>query len=44
VVVRQGDNHNRSDDDLAIDDHRLLLDRVHTQNSGLREVDAGALA
>ena len=29
VVVRERDDHDRADDDLAIDDDRSVLDRVH---------------
>ncbi len=42
VVVREGDDHDGAYDDLAINDDRLLLDRVHAENGRLREVDAAA--
>ena len=29
VVVGEGDNHDRADDDLAVDDNRAILNRVH---------------
>ena len=29
MVVGEGDNHDRADDDLAVDDNRAILDRVH---------------
>jgi len=38
---RKSNNHDRSDNDLSIDDNGLVLDRVHTENSGLRSVDDG---
>ena len=39
MVVCQGNDHDGSDDDLAIYNNRLLLDRVHTEDSGLGKVD-----
>ena len=41
MVVGERDDHNRADDDLAVDDDGLLLDGVHTEHGGLREVDDG---
>jgi hypothetical protein len=40
VVIGQSDDHDGPDDDLTVDDDRLLLDGVHTQDGSLREVDA----
>jgi hypothetical protein len=40
VVIRQGDNHDRSDLNLAVDDPGLLLDGVNAQDGGLRHVQA----
>jgi len=40
VIVRQGDDHDGANDDLTVDNDRLLLDRVHTEDSGLGKVDA----
>ena len=37
VVVREGDDHDRADDDLAVDDNGALLDRMHTYR-GVRNV------
>ena len=39
VVVGESDNHDGSDDDLAVDDDRLVLDGMHTEDGGLRKVD-----
>lgn len=41
VVVGQGDDHDGSDLDLAVDNPRLLLDGVHAEHSGLGQVDDG---
>ena len=35
VVVRQRDDHDRADNDLAIDDDRAILDRMHTWSYGM---------
>lgn len=39
MVVGKSNNHDRSDYDLAIHHHRLLLDSVHTKYGSLRQVD-----
>lgn len=39
VVIREGNNHYWSDNNLAVHDNRLLFDSVHTEHSGLREVN-----
>lgn len=39
--VRQGDDHDRSDDDLSVDYHRSLFDGVHSQDGRLGQVDDG---
>src|SRR4028119_1185 len=36
VVVGEGEVHHRADLDLAVDDHRALLDLVHPQDGYLR--------
>lgn len=41
MVVGERNDHNGADDDLPVDDDGLLLDGVHTEHSGLREVDDG---
>jgi hypothetical protein len=41
VVVRQGDGHDRPDDNLAVDDDGALGDVVHAEDGGLGEVDDG---
>lgn len=41
MVIRESNNHDRPDNDLPIDDDRLLLDRVHAQHGSLGEVDDG---
>lgn len=40
VVVRQGDDHDRSDHNLAVDDDGLFLDGVNAEDGGLRHVQA----
>jgi hypothetical protein len=39
VVVSESNNHDGSDDDLSVDNNRLLLDGVHTEDSSLGQVD-----
>ena len=39
VVVAQGDVHHWADDDLAVDGHRAIFDRVHSEDAALRWVD-----
>lgn len=39
MIIGKGDDHNRSDDNLSVDNNRLLLDGVHAQDSRLRQVD-----
>jgi len=39
VIVGESDDHDGSDDDLAIDDDGSFFDGVHAQHSGLRHVD-----
>ena len=41
MIIRQRNNHNRPNDDLAIYNDRLLLDGVHTEHGGLGQVDNG---
>jgi hypothetical protein len=41
VVIGEGDNHDGSDDDLAVYNHRFVLDRVHAKHSRLWQVDDG---
>lgn len=42
MVIREGDNHYWSNDNLAVHDNGLLFDSVHTEHSGLWEVDNGS--
>ena len=39
MVVSEGHYHDRPDDYLAVDDDRFLLDGMHAEHGGLREVD-----
>src|SRR5882672_8009823 len=39
VVERHGQVHDRPDDDLVIDNHRALADRLRAEDRGLRLVD-----
>lgn len=39
MVVSQGNNHNRPDLNLAVDDNSAVLDAVHAENRCLRDVD-----
>jgi len=41
VIVGESDNHDRADDDLAVNYHRLILDGVHAKHSCLWQVDDG---
>jgi len=41
VVIGEGDDHNGSDDDLAVYNYRFVLDRVHTEHGRLWQVDDG---
>src|SRR5690606_13993683 len=38
VIVSEGEIHHRANLDLAVDDHRPLLDLVHAQDPALRRV------
>lgn len=42
MVVREGNNHYRSDHNLPVHNNRLLFDSVHTEHGGLWEVDDGS--
>lgn len=42
MVIRQGDDHYRPNDDLAVDDNGFLLDSMHSEHGRLREVDYGS--
>jgi len=39
MVIREGNNHYWSYNNLAVHDNRLLFDGMHTENGGLREVN-----
>jgi hypothetical protein len=40
VVVCKSDNHDGTDDNLAVDNDGLLLDGVHAKDSSLGKVEA----
>ena len=40
VIVRESDDHDRADDDLAVDDDRAVLDRVHAWKMASAPPDA----
>ena len=39
MVIREGNDHYWSDNNLAVHDNRLLFDSVHTEHSSLWEVN-----
>ena len=39
MVVGEGDNHDGTNDDLAVDNDSAFFDGVNTEHSGLGEVD-----
>ena len=44
MVVGEGDNHDGTNDNLAVDDDGAFFDGVNTEHSGLGEVDAAKSA
>lgn len=42
MVICKGDNHYRSNDNLAVHHDGLLFDSMHTEDGGLWEVDNGS--